>query len=317
MKKFVWMFSGEGSQYYQMAEDLYSKSANFRAHLQQLDELVLRQAGLSVIKEVFDPARSKADNMDQIRLTHPALFCIQHALASTLLDAGKRADYVLGMSLGELVAAAVGGAVATEEALGMVIAQSQIFTSVCPPGGMLAILDSPSMMQARPDLFAGVELAGINYGRHFVVAGAMDRLSHISDEIIRTDGLGQLLPVKFGFHSSLIDPAQTACLQRAQSIELRPLQIPMVSCMSGNLVDQLSPQHFWQVARGAMHFQEAFRTLEQSCDDELVYVDLGPGGTMANFVKRNLMPQSRSKFHSIVTPFGQDKARLDEFLKAH
>ena len=45
------------------------------------------------------------------------------------------------------------------------------------------------------------------------------------------------------------------------------------------------------------------------------YLDLGPSGTLATFVKYNLHNQSCSKSFSILNPFGQDVRNLEK-LKA-
>jgi trans-AT polyketide synthase/acyltransferase/oxidoreductase domain-containing protein len=50
-----------------------------------------------------------------------------------------------------------------------------------------------------------------------------------------------------------------------------------------------------------------------------VYLDLGPSGTLANFVKYNLASHSQSKSFPILTPFGQSLPNLEkvkDFLSA-
>lgn len=47
-----------------------------------------------------------------------------------------------------------------------------------------------------------------------------------------------------------------------------------------------------------------------------MYIDLGPSGTLANFVKRNLTPDSESKVHTILTPFGQDVRKLQKVIES-
>ena len=41
------------------------------------------------------------------------------------------------------------------------------------------------------------------------------------------------------------------------------------------------------------------------------YIDLGPSGTMANFVKYNLKPDSISKTFNIIAPFDNELKNLD------
>jgi acyl transferase domain-containing protein len=68
--------------------------------------------------------------------------------------------------------------------------------------------------------------------------------------------------------------------------------------------------YLWQVARNPIQFPKAIRGLEngRGC----MYLDLGPGGTLANFAKRNLAGDSRSESHAIMTLFHQDMKNLDK-----
>jgi len=71
----------------------------------------------------------------------------------------------------------------------------------------------------------------------------------------------------------------------------------------------LIPQHyFWEVIRKPILFQQTVQALENR--QVYVYLDLGPSGTLANFVKYNMTKQSQSKSFPILTPFGQSLPNL-------
>jgi acyl transferase domain-containing protein len=78
--------------------------------------------------------------------------------------------------------------------------------------------------------------------------------------------------------------------------------VPMISARDGTTVDCITPRRLWQAVRQPVHFQNTIRDLERTGPH--TYIDLGPSGTLANFVKYNLDRTSQSTFQSTVTPFG-------------
>jgi bacillaene synthase trans-acting acyltransferase len=103
--------------------------------------------------------------------THPALFCIQYSLSKTLLQKNLRPDFLLGYSLGEIVAAAVGDVMPLDTALDLVVDQARLLESSVVPGAMISIVESPSIINDNSALFADTWLAAHNYETHFVQAG--------------------------------------------------------------------------------------------------------------------------------------------------
>ena len=69
--KTVFMFSGQGSQYYQMGKPLFDGDDIFREHMLHLDTLVQKLSGKRVREAIH--AGSKADAFDRTQLTHSAI----------------------------------------------------------------------------------------------------------------------------------------------------------------------------------------------------------------------------------------------------
>ena len=101
----IFMYSGQGSQYYGMGRELYEHDAVFRRAMRACAELYRPLAGgRDLLAELYDESR-RHDEMSDILLSHPALFALGHALTQVLVERGVRPDGVLGYSLGEYVAA--------------------------------------------------------------------------------------------------------------------------------------------------------------------------------------------------------------------
>ncbi|MBZ5525861.1 MAG: acyltransferase domain-containing protein, partial [Acidobacteriia bacterium] len=107
--KTVFMFSGQGSQYFQMGRGLYDNNKTFREWMIRLDGIARDLCGRSVIEALYSDAQRRADPFERTLLTHPAIFMVEYSLAQSLICSGVLPDMVLGVSLGSFAAAAVAG----------------------------------------------------------------------------------------------------------------------------------------------------------------------------------------------------------------
>ncbi len=309
----VFMFPGQGCQYYHMGEALYQGHPVFRDWMERLDSMVGGMIGDSVLRFLYDRGRKPGDRFDQIRYTHPAIFMVEYALARVLTGNGLEPDIVMGSSLGEFVAAALSGVIKLEEAVEMVVKQAEIIEAHCQPGegGMLTILHDPSLYHETPLLHRFTGLAGINYSSHFVVSGTKEALIEIEHFLKEKHIAFQVLPVSYAFHSRWIDPAGLAYCSYLKGKRFQRPNCTFVSCMTGGIIEEIPADYFWQIVRQPMRFQEALQDLEKTPDH--IYIDLGPSGTLDNFVKNNLTEPSASIHFTIMTPFGSDLKRLEQF----
>ncbi|QQZ64467.1 acyltransferase domain-containing protein (plasmid) [Paenibacillus sonchi] len=309
-KSVVFMFSGQGSQYYHMGRCLYNQQPVFREWMQTLDRVACDMLGVSLIQIIYDDAKPKRNAFERLQYTHPALYMVQFSLAQVLIEQGLRPDFVLGTSLGETVAAAVAGATAPEEMLRLVNGQARLVESLCEPGGMIAILHDPRLYEEEPLLYCFSELASVHYHSHFVVAGSHRNLECIMKYLKAEGILFQALPVTRAFHCSCLEPAREQHAEILQHVVCQQLQIPLASCVHGEVINQLSPSYFWDAARQPIQFPAALHSLESA--GPCLYLDLGPSGTLNHFVKSNLSAGSPSEHAAVLTPFHQDLNHLEE-----
>lgn len=217
----VFMFSGQGSQYYQMGKELFAHNAAFRRKMLDLDDFAVSRFGFSVVKEIYHTANRLSDPFDRLLFSHPAIFMAEYALAYALEQKGIRPDYVIGASLGEYAAAAVSGVLSAEDALDCVLEQAEIITETCRNGSMLAVLGDPRLYQDDQLAREHSELAAVNYHSHFVISGERAHIKKIMDDLREKQIPHQLLPVSYGFHSALVDQAESA-VQAFFSPEINP-----------------------------------------------------------------------------------------------
>jgi bacillaene synthase trans-acting acyltransferase len=308
------MFSGQGSHYFQMARPLFDQNEVFRRHMLRLDEMARQLSGASVLEAMYAPAARKADVFDRTVLTHPAIFMVEYSLAHALIDAGVTPDMVLATSLGSFAAACVAGMLDVEEALTAVIQQARTIEATCPRGGMIAVLSDPALF-AGELLRANSELAGINFATHFVVSAPQANLAVIEAGLAKRNITFQRLPVSFAFHSRWIDRAEEDFIALTRSLPRRKAQLPLACCARMALLSAVPEAYFWEIARQPIRFRDMIAQLEHS-GDRYRYIDVGPAGTLATFLRYGLDPSSRSTAHPILTPFGQDQKNFAAVVAA-
>jgi bacillaene synthase trans-acting acyltransferase len=300
----VFMFSGQGSQYFQMGKALYDGNETFRDWMTRLDAIARPVVGRSVVETLYSDRNSKGDPFDRTLLTHPAIFMVEYALAQALMSAGVVPDMVLGVSLGSFAAAAVGGFLDVEDALTAVIRQAMVLEEFCEPGGMTAVLADPALY-AEEFVRGRSELAGVNFSTHFVVSAKRTDLAEIEATLKQRSIVHQRLPVSFAFHSQWIEKAKEEFVSFMRSVPSGRGHLPLVCCDRTATLSELPADYFWDVVRHPIRFRETTARLGQERPRH--YIDVGPAGTLATFLKYGMPAGTPSTVHAILTPFGGDQ----------
>jgi len=305
------MFSGQGSHYYQMGKQLFEGNSVFRRWMLRLDDFARQRSGDRVIDAIY--SSNKAEVFDQTRLTHPAIFMIEYSLAQCLVHEGVKPDLTMGTSLGSFAAAAVAGYLEVEDAMTAVLEQAAAFEASCERGGMIGIVADPSLYQ-EAFLRERSEMAGVNFASHFGVSAPQANLAAIESTLKQRGVIHQRLAVSFPFHSRWIDQAAAGFNLFMRTVRRGRGRLPLVCCEQAATLAELPEDFFWRVVRHPIRFQESVAHLEQRGKHR--YIDVGPSGTLATFVKYGLAKASESTAHSILTMYGQDQKNLAALLLA-
>ncbi|MEV1064381.1 ACP S-malonyltransferase [Streptomyces sp. NPDC050263] len=308
-RRTVFMFSGQGSQTYQMGRELYDGEPVFRDALHRLDALVAPELGGSVVARLYDPSHPVSEPFTDTVVTHPAIVMVELALAETLISYGVVPDLLLGVSLGEYTAAVLAGVLEPGECLRRLVGTARSAADAAP-GGMLAVLAEPGLYDREPDLHRDLDLAGRNYDAHFVVSGPPAALERAERLLTAREIAHQRVPVSHAFHSRLMDPSRPAFDALWADVEFRPPRLPMISSATAAPLTEVTVGHLWRVARDPIEFAATIGELEPQ--GPFLYVDAGPSGTLHNFLRAHLAarPDSGSESLALLTPFTRDTHRL-------
>lgn len=314
----VFMFSGQGSQYLNMGKELYESLPLFRKQMQRLDEVPLDYIGSSIIDVLYNNRSNTPEKFDHILHTHPALFMIQYSVAQCLIHDGIIPSYLLGTSLGEMVALAVSGVVTPEDAMQALVKQALLFHQTCPAGGMMAILEPVQNFDNLNMASTGCELAGINFSSHYCLSGSDEALRRSSVLLESRNAIYDYLPVKQPFHSSLIDELKPEFTGIFRNVTFNEPEIPIISAMAAESIKSYSPNTLWDVVRKPILFQKTLSLFQNQPDgnrySNTVYLDLGPSGTLANFVKYGLEQSNQFAINAVMSPFGNDLPKYKSLI---
>lgn len=308
----VFMFAGEGSQYFQMGAELYEQHPLFRKCMQDMDEIVRELCGYSVLQLLYEQGYGKSETFDRTLLSHPAIFMVQYATSRVLISAGITPDLTMGTGVGSFAAAAVARHIGMEGALIALLRQAAMFETRCELGGMLAVRHDPALYESPLRLDS--EIACFNLPGHYVVAAKHDALRCI-EETLRSRGVPvQKLAVPFAFHSRWVDEARDPFARFMQSMTRRRGSIPMMCSFGAELLAELPADYFWCAMREPVRLNSAIQRLE--CEGTFRYIDVGPSDTLSTIVTHTLARTSGSTARATLTPFGQDLKNIAALIES-
>jgi trans-AT polyketide synthase, acyltransferase and oxidoreductase domains len=313
----IFMLSGQGSQYFGMGKDLFEKQSAFRKWMLTLDATIKHTVGFSIISVLFDKTKKKSDLFNKTLHTHLSLFTVEYSLVKTFIELGIKPDYLLGHSLGEIIAITLSEILSIEDVVFLLSKQAELSEKYCPAGGMIAVFDNSRLYSENRLLNENSDLVSVSFDSHFIISGHKDKIKKIKTFLDLTRTLNQELPVSVAFHSSLIDPIAEEFNRYLSSVRYREPTLPIISCLCADVISKISTDHLWKVFREPILFRETIRNLESDTyfkRSGCTYIDLSPSSTLSTLLKYVLPDRSRSDVHSVMSPFGSDLHKLNKVL---
>jgi myxalamid-type polyketide synthase MxaE and MxaD len=297
-RKLVFVFPGQGGQWFGMGRRLLEQEGVFREVIERCDLAMRPYGDWSLLAEfkAFDAAQSRLNEVDVIQ---PALFAIQVALAALWRSWGIEPQAVVGHSLGEVAAAYVAGALSFDDAVRVICHRSRLFKRTIGQGAMAAV--ELSMEEARHVLVGSegrVSIAVSNGPTSTVLSGDPAALGAIVDQLQSRDIFCRMVKVDFASHSPQMEPLRADLLEALEGVQPRPEFVPIYSTVTGQVShgSEFDSLYWARNMREPVHFSSAVQRLMEDGHD--IFLEISPHPTLLSAIQQG--------FHD----FGQEGAVL-------
>ncbi|WP_293073307.1 type I polyketide synthase, partial [Moorena sp. SIO4A5] len=284
----VFMFSGQGSQYVNMAQELYQTEPTFRAQIDSCSELLIPNLEVD-LRHILYPQPEKIETatlkLKQTAIAQSALFVVSYALAILWQEWGVSPQAMIGHSIGEYVAATLAGVFSLEDALALVAKRGQLMQQQ-PPGAMLAV--SISEQECQTLLGDRLSLAVINGLSQCVISGPIEAIDTLQQQLSEQKVESRRLHTSHAFHSQMMEPVVEPFIEYIKQLPLHPPEIPYISNVTGTWItaEQATDPNYWaKHLRQPVRFAEGIQKFLR--DRSQILLEVGPGRTLSSLAKRH------------------------------
>jgi acyl transferase domain-containing protein len=306
----VFLFPGQGSQYVNMGRELYQSESLFHDAVDRCAECLEDHLGFDIRSVLYphEAHRSEAEQqIHETRVTQPAIFTLEYALATLWQSWGIKPSLLIGHSVGEYVAAVLAGVFALEDALAILAGRAKMMQDL-PGGSMLAVRKGHQEIEKL--LPEGVALAAINSPFLTTLSGPTETLKELQKSFDASGIFCRILPTSHAFHSSMMDPIVKPFEELAGSVRAEKPRLPWISTLTGEYMDpQSAPDGpYWaSQLRHTVRFGQAVETAIKS--GATVFLEVGPGQALTQLT---LQQPSKPAGFVAVTSLGAYDAKAIE-----
>ena len=305
----VFVFSGQGSQWCGMGQQLYAQEPAFRDALAMCDEAIRPHLDGSVVAELL--AEDNDSWLGDIGIVQPAIFAVQVAAAALWRSWGVEPEAVIGHSLGEVSAAYVAGALTLGDAARVICGRARLLRRPSCRGAMVAA--ELTLAEAR-DLVSGheheVAIAAVNSHRSMVLSGDSEVLTDLVRVLEQRSRFCRWIKVDVASHSPQMHALRSDLKAALAGLAPTAASIPMYSTVTGDVVTGALDAAYWvENLCSPVDFSAATRRLLEAGHD--VFLEVSPHPILLSAVREDaedmgrdctLLPSMRSDDGGRATP---------------
>lgn len=289
--KIVWCFTGQGSQWAGMGQELYETSSAFRQSIELSQSYAHSVSTIPLTEYLFGNSTELLTRTDYAQL---AIVAFEIAMAAHWQSKGFEPDMVMGHSVGEFAACVIAGYLTHEQAI-LLVAERGKMMHLCAKkqaGAMLAVFAEQFTLNSLSAL-RSLDLAAHNGKQHWVYSGLVTDVDLAISELDAQGIRYRKLDVPCAAHSRLLDEMLPSFSKFATSIQASQGQITLISSLTGQLIDNAASlnAHYWtRHVREPVQFRRAIESaLNQNA---YIFFEMGPNAHLTAIGQRENWAQS-------------------------
>jgi thioester reductase-like protein len=317
-RELVFVFTGQGSQWWAMGQQLLQREPMFRHKIEEIDALFQELSGWSIIDEMV--RTEETSNIDRTAIAQPAICALQIGLCELWNSWGITPTRVVGHSVGEVAAAYCAAALSLADTVRVIYHRSRLQDTTAGHGRMLAAGITPQEARALiGDLADRVHITAINSPGLVTLGGDTAPLELIGARLEREGRFMRWLKVNYAFHTHQMEPIREELLESLISLQPQPGQIPFLSTVTGGLFpgEQLDAEYWWHNVRRPVLFEPAIKkSIQTGCT---VFLEVGAHPSMQSSLNECLAAQKAEGrvLHSLARKTDESQSLLKNLAQLH
>ncbi len=273
----VFVFPGQGGQWFGMGRTLLRGEPVFRKALTQCDEAIRKFTGWSVTERLTQADAETA--LAGIDVIQPVLFALMVSLAELWRCLGIDPQAVVGHSMGEAAAAAVCGALSVDDAAAVICHRSRLMKNASGRGLMaVAELSLEDAQKFVADYAGRISVAANNSPTSTVLSGDADAIEDALVNLESREIFCRRIKVDVASHSAHMEPFRAELARLLKDIRPRQSSIPFYSTTSGVVENgaALDANYWGRNLRQPVLFSTAMQSLLADGFDAFIEVNSHP-----------------------------------------
>ncbi len=312
--KVVFVFPGQGSQWFGMGKELYASEPVFKNVIKNCDQAFSKYVDWSLHEEIF--ADKNVSKLDRIDIIQPYLFAMQIALAELWISWGIEPTSVVGHSMGEVAAAYISGSISLDEAASVICTRSLLMNTLRGQGGAMAVtgLSSDEANKLIEKFNGKLSVAVENSPNSTVLAGSQDAIDEVIKQLEEKEVFVRQVKVDVASHSPQMDGIKDELVEKINQLVPQKSKISIYSSVKGIKLagNELNADYWGQNLRGTVKFSTIMTKLLN--DGHELFIEVSPHAVLKTAMFECIKSEGKENIH-ISTSLQREKPELLEMKR--